>query len=85
MKAFMKGFASHQSQECEHENDGKAIEKSIKNGDAYTRSFPSARRLADELSIDLRTVSVQVGEDGSRRRMSEPPVPQMSGSKKVSI
>ena len=55
--ALIKGFANRKSREREHENDGKAIEKPIKTGDAYTRSSPSAKRLADELSIDLRTVS----------------------------
>ncbi len=65
--AFITGFANHESRECEQTKDSKVIEKPIQTGDAYTRSSPSVRRLADELSIDLGTVS----GTGRRGRITE--------------
>ena len=41
-------------------------------GDAYTRSSPSVRRLADELGVDLGTVTGLGAEGASPTKMSRP-------------
>ena len=51
-------------------DDGAAqtsAQKTVQTGDAYTRSSPSVRRLADELGVDLGTVT-GTGRRGDRCR-----------------
>jgi len=73
-------FISAQSkQPAEAEpDDGTAqtsAQKTVQTGDAYTRSSPSVRRLADELGVDLGTVT----GTGRRGRITDEDVKAAAG------
>ena len=53
-----------------------APQQTIQTGDAYTRSSPSVRRLADELGVDLGTVT----GTGRRGRITDDDVKAATGS-----
>lgn len=52
-----------------------AAKQTVQTGDAYTRSSPSVRRLADELSVDLGTVT----GTGRRGRITDEDVKAAAG------
>ena len=52
-----------------------AVKQTVQTGDAYTRSSPSVRRLADELSVDLGTVT----GTGRRGRITDEDVKAAAG------
>ena len=55
--------------------DNTAAQQTVQTGDAYTRSSPSVRRLADELGVDLGTVS----GTGRRGRITDEDVKAAAG------
>ena len=55
--------------------DNTAAQQTVQTGDAYTRSSPSVRRLADELGVDLGTVT----GTGRRGRITDEDVKAAAG------
>lgn len=55
--------------------DNTAAQQAVQTGDAYTRSSPSVRRLADELGVDLGTVT----GTGRRGRITDEDVKAAAG------
>ena len=51
--------------------------QTVQTGDAYTRSSPSVRRLADELGVDLGTVT----GTGRRGRITDEDVKAAAGGR----
>jgi len=72
-------IAAQSKQPAEAEpDDGTAqtsAQKTVQTGDAYTRSSPSVRRLADELGVDLGTVT----GTGRRGRITDEDVKAAAG------
>ena len=72
-------IAAHSSAPAESEAapaaGGPAARKTVQTGDAYTRSSPSVRRLADELGVDLGTVT----GTGRRGRITDEDVKAAAG------
>ena len=72
-------IAAHSSAPAESEAAPSAGEpaakQTVQTGDAYTRSSPSVRRLADELSVDLGTVT----GTGRRGRITDEDVKAAAG------
>ena len=74
-------IAEHSATRAETESAPAAAEmatpqQTIQTGDAYTRSSPSVRRLADELGVDLGTVT----GTGRRGRITDDDVKAATGS-----
>ena len=74
-------IAEHSAAKAETESAPAAAEtatpqQTIQTGDAYTRSSPSVRRLADELGVDLGTVT----GTGRRGRITDDDVKAATGS-----
>jgi pyruvate dehydrogenase E2 component (dihydrolipoamide acetyltransferase) len=74
-------IAEHSTTKADTEAAPAAAEKAtpqqtIQTGDAYTRSSPSVRRLADELGVDLGTVT----GTGRRGRITDDDVKAATGS-----
>jgi pyruvate dehydrogenase E2 component (dihydrolipoamide acetyltransferase) len=74
-------IAEHSTTKADTEAVPAAAEKAtpqqtIQTGDAYTRSSPSVRRLADELGVDLGTVT----GTGRRGRITDDDVKAATGS-----
>jgi pyruvate dehydrogenase E2 component (dihydrolipoamide acetyltransferase) len=74
-------IAEHSATRAETESAPAATEtatpqQTIQTGDAYTRSSPSVRRLADELGVDLGTVT----GTGRRGRITDDDVKAATGS-----
>ncbi len=72
-------IAAHSSAPVEAEAapaaDESAAKQTVQTGDAYTRSSPSVRRLADELGVDLGTVT----GTGRRGRITDEDVKAAAG------
>ena len=72
-------IAAHSSAPAEAEAapaaDAPAAKQTVQTGDAYTRSSPSVRRLADELGVDLGTVT----GTGRRGRITDEDVKAAAG------
>ena len=72
-------IAAHSSAPAEAEAapaaDEPATKQTVQTGDAYTRSSPSVRRLADELGVDLGTVT----GTGRRGRITDEDVKAAAG------
>ena len=72
-------IAAHSSAPAEAEAalaaDEPAAKQTVQTGDAYTRSSPSVRRLADELGVDLGTVT----GTGRRGRITDEDVKAAAG------
>ena len=56
--AFIAAHSSAPAEATNEPSTGETVAKqTVQTGDAYTRSSPSVRRLADELGVDLGTVT----------------------------
>ena len=73
--AFIAAHSSAPAEAAAPAADNTAAQQTVQTGDAYTRSSPSVRRLADELGVDLGTVT----GTGRRGRITDEDVKAAAG------
>jgi len=82
---FVAQYSAKSGQDAPASSDADApastTQKTTQTGDAYTRSSPSVRRLADELGVDLGAVT----GTGRRGRITEEDVKAASGGAESSV